>query len=49
MLISFVAVVYDITIIMGHLPYFSKMPKWLDKLQQEIAEKEKYKRNKKGS
>ena len=37
---SFVAVTHSITIFVDHLAHFSKMPKWLNKLQQEITEKE---------
>ena len=45
---SFVAVVFGIAIIMGHLPYFTKMPKWLNKLLKKITAKEINKRKLKG-
>ena len=45
--ISFVAVAYDIAIIMGHLPYFTKMPKWLKIKYKRINRKETNKNKRK--
>ena len=42
---SFVALIYSITIIVGHLAHFNKMIKYLNNYKREITEKKNQKTN----